>query len=394
MSAQRRTNVFLLIIVLILGLAGGRFLLNLSTVSFVSSFEGQDTRLVSWDASNFDPTRATTQDANGFRQGDKTLDGTHAIIDPDGKLVKGWIDPCEHGCATGLDIRVFEPVPINYEGGKYKQVYSQPDWRPSEEWEVLISGKTYEIGVYRMITGLTVTTVTSRPEEGTDEDEAIRNVQIKVLLNLPTWRGVEDAFVGIGNVYIPNSEEVAGTNYAPAVTTELIGYEWRGMFSNMLGLGIDFNEDPYISPSYAPGAFLHGAETQKGNNPVGAPESVTLSFEWASIRAGVQDTGPLAEQRVEVTEALQIIVVFMAARPLYVAAAQGGAETPAGGVIQPPLICNALEDPIYNSADEIIACQPKDILGQLGLLITLFLMAIIVIAVAVVLYLVIYRRRG
>lgn len=353
--------------------------------TFVSAYEGQDTRLVNYTAANYDPARGTDLDLSDTP--------TRAFIDPDGTIVMGTLFP-KAGQVTGLQIGLSQPVPINYISGKYSQVYSNAQWRPTDEWEVTINGVEHKICVYRMVFGLTITTTTNRPEKGTEEHHAIQNLKINVRVHLPTWRGVEDAFVGLGNIRIPRTTEVAGTNWDPPVNTELVSIKQRSSWARLLDLGIQFNHDPYIAP-YSPGVFLYGTDVKAGTNPVGAPVEVTIPFEWASIAPGIEDIGVLAEQRVELSEALKVVFTFMAARPLYVTGDEGGTGTGVGGVVQPPLVCGFLEDPVYASDGKTVeACMPKDILGDIKFLAILAIIGILgVVFVALIIRSLLGRRK-
>lgn len=337
--------------------------------TWFSGFEGQGTQLVRYDADNYDAGRGTS----------RTLKGTRAIIDPDGAIKMRSTFGCEKGCGTGLTIELAEPVPVNYKDGRYQQVYTQPDWRPSESWEVTINNQPHEINIFRMIMGLTVTTSTSRPEKGTDEILPINNLDLTVRVALPTWEGVENAEVGLGHIYIPKSEEVVGTPWGPPIKIELLGLEQRGSLAELIGLGVSFNKKPYIAP-YSPGVTLFGDVVSKADSPIGAPDAVDLQFSWSAIKPGVTGYKVPAQTRVEISEAIQIIVVFMAARPLYVAAEEGGAETATGGNIPPPIVCAPWEDPLYNKNDELIGCQVKDLLGDLKHLMLLVVVFVIVVA--------------
>lgn len=111
------------------------FLVGVTTLSVVpewrSEFEGQDIALVRYETTTYDPTRGTPPtDLRGK---------THITIDPDGSLKYGVLLP-EKGQGTGLHIALGVLAPVNYVNGRYVQVYSQEYWRPSEDWEVTISG--------------------------------------------------------------------------------------------------------------------------------------------------------------------------------------------------------------------------------------------------------------
>jgi len=355
---------FSLIVVVIIGVGSSL------DVVWRSSFEVQDVSLESYTASDWQPDRGTPKNLQGK---------THAFIDPDGEIVTKAIGADYD--QTGLHVAIGIPAPVNYEQGQYRQVYTTGQWRPTEEWEVEIDGFVHQISVYRMICGITITTATSRPDKGIYEYKPIRNLQIKVRVNLPVWKGVEGGKVGMGMIYIPKSGEVVGTPWSPPVKTELIDYEDKRYFFGLFP-AISFNQDPYISPQ-VPGTVLYGSEVSSTTTVVGAPTWVIIPFEWASIKPGIQDIGLFKEARAEVSEAINFVIIFMADRPLYAVAAEPGVEPAVGGRVQPPPSCGLLEQEVRDSEGVVIACQKIDIWGDI---LKLLLLVVIVVIGGLVVY--------
>lgn len=340
--------------------------------SFVTSFE-ENVTLYSYDASNY--LEGGTPKASIHGQ-------TRAFIDPDGLVTTGSFLGYRPGSVTGLQIDVSPIKPINYVNGRYKSVERVEDWRPSEEWQVELSGELHQINVYRSIFGVTVTTATNTPTEGTEEVNPIQNLRITLKVELPQWETATDAKVGIGYIYIPPQSEVLGTPLDPTVKVTVIDAQKRTYLFGLIG-AFSWNKPPYIAP-WAPGVRLWGATVSVGSSPIGAPNAVLINLDWASINPGVQDVGWLAEERADVSMNMKFVMVHMAARPLYIAAGQDGTDPAVGGVVQPPLSCGFLEDAIRDSRGEIQYCQSKDILGSLTMIVGLVFGTIIAIVILVI----------
>jgi hypothetical protein len=342
--------------------------------SFITAFE-ENVFLYQYDASNFDETYGTPKT--------EMYGKTRAFIDPDGPVVRGTFFGNERGGMTGLQIDVSPIKPINFINGRYVSVTTFDDWRPSEEWEVEIGGEPHILNVYRSVFGVTVTTATSNPSEGTEETAAIQNLKITLQVELPQWEGTKDAKVGIGYIYIPPDAETSGTPLDPPVELALVDEQQRTFLWGLLP-SFSWNKTPYMAP-IAPGVRLWGESVSMGSNPVGAPDAVLINLEWSSIAAGVQDVGALAEQRVESSMALKLVMLHMAARPVYIPVGVGGTDPAVGGVPQPPLQCGFLQDAVRDSQGKVMYCQRADLFGGLvmvvGLIFGTLIMLVLVIAI-------------
>jgi len=339
--------------------------------SFVTSFE-ENVTLYSYNASNYEVGGTPKTDMYGQ---------TRAFIDPDGLVKTGTYLGYRPGSVTGLHIDVSPIKPINYISGRYRSVERIEDWRPSEEWQVDLASGPHQINVYRSVFGISVTTATNTPSEGTEEVNPIQNLRITLQIELPQWETVTDAEVGIGYIYIPPQSEVTGTALDPTVRVTVIDAQKRSYLFGLID-AFSWNKAPYIAP-WAPGVRLWGSVVSVGSSPIGAPTAVLINLDWASISPGVQDVGWVAEERADVSMDLKFVMLHMAARPLYVPAGQDGTDPGVGGVPQPEPSCSFLEDGIRDSYGKVQYCQSKDILGSLTMIFGLIFGTIIAIVVII-----------
>lgn len=371
MTKQRISSFTVLAIGLVVVVIFAAITFSMTIVDFSNEYEAKVT-FQSYDATNYEPTWGTPRTEMKGK--------TRAFIDPDGAVKKSSIGFIERGKVTGLQLELVPLAPINYLNGKYAKVGQNDEWRASEEWDLTIYDVEHKVSVYRLVGGLTISTATSRIEEGKNELVGIQMLDIGVLVELPQWEGTEDAKMGIGMIQVPSPGDVFGTPYDPPIETALVDSTQREFLMGLVET-MDWYEKPYVSP-WSPGVGLWGEKVSTGTSPIGAPNSVIIHFEWANIKPGEQDTGLLFQsERVEVTVAITFIVFFMAARPLYVPVQEAGAAVATGTPPDLPPSCGFFEEPVYDSAGKIQYCQQSTFLKSFLLLVV----AIVLIAVAFIL---------
>jgi len=357
-----------------------KFLLSIFLVAVLSvyifsgwltGYEGQGVYFDSYDASTYDSTYA--EPLNKYFEHTPT----RVFIDPDGHIVMGTLLP-KRGKGTGLEAELSQPEPVNYQNNKYSAVANYENWRPTEEWTVTIKGQDWQVDVYRMMFGLTVTTATSRPDKGKSEVDPISNLKLNIRVHLPTWKGVEEASLVIGSVFIPKIEETKDTLGEPVIT-EVLGYKKKGPFDRLSTLGLDIDTMPYIAP-VSPGVFLYGQEVREGSTPPSEPfTAVTIPMEWASIKPGVEAVSLFETRRLEVTESILFVVTFMAARPLFAPVGEPGTDPATGGELPPPVECGLFEKPVFDSKGNVAYCERDQTLRNLMILLAVIVVILIVL---------------
>jgi len=363
-----RTKFFLsLFLIAVISVGSYQFLMS----GWLTGYEGQGVYLYGYDASTYDSTYADPQN--------KVFEGTptRIFIDPDGHIVMGTLLP-QRGQGTGLQVEIDEPGPVNYQDNQYRRVADWEDWRPSEEWAVTIDGQDWQVDVYRLMFGLTITTATSRPDKGKSETDPISNLKLHLRVHLPTWKGVEEANIVIGSIFIPNIVETRDTIKLP-VTTEVLGYKKKGFFDKLSTLGLDIDVMPYIAPM-SPGTYFWGKEFREGSTPPSESfDTVTIPIEWASIKPGVEAVSILETRRLEITESLLICITFMASRPLFAPTGEPGTDPATGGEQLPPIECGLFEKPIKDKNGKTLYCERDQTLRNLFILVAVVVVILVVL---------------